>query len=307
MSHSTESTHDSLSPEALEEVLQSLSDYFIPLRRMKIRQTILGEGGFGTVKLADMWSTSWIKYGGTPTTVAVKELQTDKIKLAHGRTAFRLAREMKVWASCKHENILEFRGYHLSKDFKRAYLVSPYMKNGNVRDYLAREAPLLNRRMLLVSDTAKGLQYLHSRDPPIVHGDLKALNILINDDGGALLSDFGLAKAIGDKRTGLTTSNGFKGTVRYCSPEALQGNQIECPSDMWSWGCLAMEIITEEEPYHGLNDVRAVMLICGEAHARKTPEPADSSSIPLIVLELLRECWIFEPDQRVDARVCNAG
>lgn len=55
---------------------------------MKIRQTILGEGGFGTVKLADMWSTSWIKYGGTPTTVAVKELQTDKIKLAHGRTAF---------------------------------------------------------------------------------------------------------------------------------------------------------------------------------------------------------------------------
>ncbi|KIO17969.1 hypothetical protein M407DRAFT_84447, partial [Tulasnella calospora MUT 4182] len=154
----------------------------------------------------------------------------------------RLAREMKVWAPCIHPNILEFTGYYLSKDYKVAYLVCPYMKNGNIKSYLAREAPPLRRRLELAFDTIKGLAYLHSREPPIVHGDLKSLNVLINDQEVALLSDFGLARAMEDKPTGLSTSHGFKGTIRYCSPEVLHGSSREPESDMWAWGCLVLEV-----------------------------------------------------------------
>ncbi|KAG8900198.1 hypothetical protein FRC01_010241, partial [Tulasnella sp. 417] len=100
---------------------------------------------------------------------ASQELRVEE----HHRDDDRLAREMKDWASCKHPNILEFWGFHLSEDFTKAYLVSPYMVNGNVQAYIAREAPPQEVRLALIVDTITGLDYLHKRDPPVVHGDLK--------------------------------------------------------------------------------------------------------------------------------------
>lgn len=63
----------------------------------------------------------------------------------------RLAREMTVWSSLRHGNILEFVGYHLSEDFLVAYLVSPYVKNGNVKDYLRKTQTTLEERLEVVS------------------------------------------------------------------------------------------------------------------------------------------------------------
>ncbi|KAG8894956.1 Ephrin type-A receptor 7, partial [Tulasnella sp. 408] len=125
------------------------------------------------------------------------------------------------------------------------------------------------------------------------------LNILINDQGGALLSNFGLGTAIGEKRAGLPTTVGFKDDIRYCSPEALQTSKLKTPSDMWAWGCIALEIISDKKPYHGLSGAQALSFICGDAQTRKVPEPGDSSAIPPVMLELLRECWKFGPYQRV--------
>ncbi|KAG8943310.1 hypothetical protein FRC04_002934 [Tulasnella sp. 424] len=142
-------TPKDLDPAVLDQVLQSLSDYYISKRRLKVHETTLGKGGFGTVKLAELWPNVWIQFGGTPTTVAVKELRTENHDGVPLRTAARLAREIKVWASCNHENILEFTGYYLSKDFKKAYLVSPYMTNGNIKEYLSREAPSQEQRLEL--------------------------------------------------------------------------------------------------------------------------------------------------------------
>lgn len=68
------------------------------------------------------------------------------------------------------------------------------------------------------------------------------LNILINDQGGALLSNFGLGTAIGEKRTGLPTTVGFNDDIRYCSPEALKTDKLKTPSDIWAWGCIALEV-----------------------------------------------------------------
>ncbi|KAG8978201.1 hypothetical protein FRB90_008567, partial [Tulasnella sp. 427] len=154
--------------------LRSLSEYSISSSRLKIGEQTLGEGGFGTVKIGELRASSLIPFGGKPSTVAVKILQTDGFRETPLRVAYRLAREMKVWESCKHENVLEFKGFHLSKDLKKAYLISPYMANGNIKEYLIREAPPMEKRLQLVQDTSKGLEYLHTRQPPIVHGDLKS-------------------------------------------------------------------------------------------------------------------------------------
>jgi serine/threonine protein kinase len=69
--------------------------------------------------------------------------------------------------------------------------------------------------MLKLFQTARGLEYLHSHEPVIVHGDLKAANVLINDKGEAMLSDFGLAKIQQEEPTGFTTANIGGGTLRW--------------------------------------------------------------------------------------------
>lgn len=150
--------------------------------------------------------------------------------------------------------------------------------------------------------------------------------MLVNDHGEALLSDFGLAKVMEDKSAGLSTSNGFQGTIRYCSPEVLQGSPRDWTSDIWAWGCLASEmnpiryenscrfmtkemimwqIVTDNLPYHELkNEPQIVLLICGQEEFRKTPEPADTSRMPPRLLILLRKCWTFEPNQRPSSGKC---
>lgn len=66
--------------------------------------------------------------------------------------------------------------------------------------------------------------------------------MLVGNEGEALLCDFGLATAMESIPTGLTTSTGLKATIRYTSPEVLEGNLRDCPSDIWGWGCLVLEV-----------------------------------------------------------------
>jgi len=112
-------------------------------------------------------------------------------------------------------------------------------------------------------DAAKGLQYLHSRNPPVVHGDIKLvrfakrdtqlimadelrkLNVLINDQHHAVLSDFGLAKITSGLPSGLTTANFERiGTPHYQSPELVKASQPHrtTHSDIWAFGCLLFEV-----------------------------------------------------------------
>lgn len=109
----------------------------------------------------------------------------------------RLARELKIWAQARHPNILELIGFHLSENYETAQLISPFMRHGNVSQYIARVGPEVGTRIEFVGcplvpsvfhrlsssygsqvkDTAAGLEYLHTCDPPICHGDLKAVGL----------------------------------------------------------------------------------------------------------------------------------
>ncbi|KAG8967693.1 hypothetical protein FRC05_001951 [Tulasnella sp. 425] len=165
----------SLESSHMNKIFQSLSDYYIPKHRLRIREQTLGGGGFGRVKLADLSTETGFPAGNTLTTVAVKILHTENFDGVPLGIAVRLAREIELWASCKHANILELTGYYNSEDFREVYMISPYMANGNIKDYLSREAPSQEHRLKLVLGTIKGLAYLHTREPPIVHGDLKSV------------------------------------------------------------------------------------------------------------------------------------
>ncbi|KAG8914172.1 hypothetical protein FRC01_004192 [Tulasnella sp. 417] len=147
--------------------------YSIPADRLEVERNSFAMGGFGAVKLATLLPPAGSQ--NEQLTVVVEELRVDTSQVIPLRVAYRLVRETMVWSACKHANILEFLGYHLGEDFDPAYLVSPHMKNGNIRDYLAANEVELPKLLELVQGTIKGLEYLHSKIPPIVHGDLKAI------------------------------------------------------------------------------------------------------------------------------------
>lgn len=124
-------------------------------------------------------------------------------------------REMDIWNVLDHPNIVPLRGYVVEEDGTPA-LISPWFEHGDVLTYLQKH-PFADRRKL-VRQVAEGLIYLHSRGPPVVHGDLKGGNVLINAKGEVGLCDFGLSKVLQDCPSALTTSNLGVGTLRWCAP-----------------------------------------------------------------------------------------
>lgn len=102
-------------------------------------------------------------------------------------------REGVVWAGLEHPNILPFIGYHFDEYAVEAWLICTWQPNGNVAHWLAKRPPYLKERLkfvrrvfipqrtvligIQIRDTAEALHYLHCQDPPIVHGDVKAVRI----------------------------------------------------------------------------------------------------------------------------------
>lgn len=99
-------------------------------------------------------------------------------------------------------------------------------------------------RMKIALGAAKGLEYLHEKaNPPVIFRDLKSSNILLDEDYGAKLSDFGLAKLgpVGDE---LHVSPRVMGTYGYCAPEYARTGQLILKSDVYSYGVVLLELIT---------------------------------------------------------------
>ncbi|KAJ7502578.1 kinase-like domain-containing protein, partial [Mycena galericulata] len=204
--------------------------------------------------------------------------------------------EALIWRQLSHPNLLPFFGvYYLEDSRRRLCLVSPWMENGNIARYLKTNPPGLNR-LTLVLDVALGLQHLHGLK--LVHGDLKAINVLVTRSGRAVLADFGLS-SVTDSKVLLLTTPTFKagGTMRWQAPELLQN---DCPnsfaSDVYAFSCVCYEILTGNLPFHELSNDGAVIL-----RVMNHQRPTRSSSISDDVWNLMTECWKTEPAQRPSA------
>ncbi|KAG8892806.1 hypothetical protein FRB99_002424, partial [Tulasnella sp. 403] len=282
------------------------------------KDSFIASGGFGSVHLAVM--DKRLGRSGSGDRVAVKKLHfagNDNFM----SKANALAREISVWSPLDHPNILAFVGFCVDRKKKEAWLVSSFAENGVVLSFIRNQNLHMQGRLGLVKDTILALHYMHTRDPPICHGDIKPvrtfydygvyyvlmravqMNILVNSQGRAMLCDFGLANAVSIAATGYTTS-GFKraGTLRYQSPELLSPNAVRSvESDIWAWGCVVLELCTPHIPFQGvINDVAVVYQLL------QCKEPADVRSVeaPSVVRDLLAMCWEIEPGDRATSKGC---
>ncbi|KAJ3552274.1 hypothetical protein NP233_g12919 [Leucocoprinus birnbaumii] len=181
-------------------------------------------------------------------------------------------------------------------------LVSPWMRNGNVVEYLKQHADV--SRAPFISDVAAGLDYLHSQD--IVHGDLKGVNILVNDLEKGCITDFGLSIVRTDKTFAYTLAssnpNGF--SIRWAAPELLEpddGAQVTLASDVWAFGCVSYEIMTGLLPFYDLSEVQTMhALTKGKVPARPSTS-IHTNDVENAIWALVYQCCQVNPHQRLSA------
>lgn len=207
--------------------------------------------------------------------------------------------EMLIWRQLCHPNILPLMGLYIPNDSpSRLCLVSPWMENGNVHQYLTKY-PCANRTELLV-DIASGLNYLHALRPKIIHGDLKGLNILVTPMHRACLADFGVSIVATEscfKWSGVGVSR--TGTLRWLAPELLDGS---CPhntlqTDIYAFACVCYEMYSGNIPFHDLKRDGQVIVLVSQGH-----RPTRPGHISDGMWSLIQECWEQEPSGRPTSR-----
>ncbi|KAJ7298559.1 hypothetical protein O6H91_Y545400 [Diphasiastrum complanatum] len=210
---------------------------------------LLGKGGFGTVY------EGMLDIGE----VAIKRAK-DKDISEEGLTEFYT--EIQLLSRVHHKNLVKLIGYCM--DDGEQLLVYEYMAGGTLRDRLSSsERPLdLKTRLSIARGSAHGILYLHNAaDPPIIHRDIKAANILLDEKNEAKVSDFGVSRlAPVPDLDGLLpdhVSTVVKGTPGYLDPEYFLTRQLTDKSDVYSFGVVLLEIFSGQHPiFNGKNLVR---------------------------------------------------
>ncbi|KAH7903013.1 kinase-like domain-containing protein [Hygrophoropsis aurantiaca] len=155
-------------------------------------------------------------------------------------------KEAVQWAQLSSPFLLPFYDvYAMTTPADRLCLISPWMKNGNLMQYV-NKAPQADR-VYLLSDIAWGLNCLHSFDPPVIHGDLKGPNSLITDDHRACVADFGLCILAQNSAIQITMTNSSndRGTFYWMAPELINDEEEcvckNCAMDVYAFGCVCYE------------------------------------------------------------------
>ncbi|TDL15576.1 kinase-like protein [Rickenella mellea] len=214
--------------------------------------------------------------------------------------------EAVMWRQLRHKNILPFYGvFQGDETFDRLCLVSPWSEAGNIVDFLTSHPD--SDRILLLSDVVDGLCYLHSFDPPVVHGDLKGANIFVTHSGIACLGDFGLTRFRDSQDNNIwqSTTGNASGTSRWTAPELLasdvSGQNIRAnrASDIYSFGCVCLEVFTGNPPFSEiLREAVVVMAIIQKQTPQRPFGDCVKHGLDDSMWDMISQCWHADPNLR---------
>ncbi|KAF9647855.1 kinase-like protein [Thelephora ganbajun] len=200
----------------------------------------------------------------------------------------------------RHENVLSIEG--VAPELFDLCLVSKWLGNGNMLQFVRAHVGV-DRRGLLVGIT-RGLHHLHSNE--VVHGDLKGPNILIDERGNPLLSDFGLSSVTRNVTSVNASTPRSGGTVRWSAPELLEAlfdkSKKQTPttkSDVYALSMVIIELYTGHIPFADRRDPSVILMV---AKGKRPPKPASAEALGLTpgVWELTKKCWHKKSSRRPD-------
>ncbi|MFC2142317.1 protein kinase [Acidobacteriota bacterium] len=193
----------------------------------------IGRGGMGVVYKAEDLKLK--------RTVALKFLPPELIQDQEAKQRF--IQEAQAAAALNHPHICTIHEVDESDD--QMFISMEYIEGQTLKDKLASGPINIDEATVIATQVAQGLDKAHKKG--IIHRDIKPANIMINDDGQAKITDFGLAKL--SRGVDLTKTSTFMGTVAYMSPEQAKGEAVDHRTDIWSLGAMMYEMLAGERPF----------------------------------------------------------
>jgi serine/threonine protein kinase len=285
-------------PSSLEETLSSKAEadldrlghdtQEVPARLG--RYTILtgiGRGGLGWVYLAQDESLN--------RRVAIKLIKTGT--LAGPETQARFNLEAEVVAQLRHPNIVSIHDIGDDEASEFSYVVLEYVDGGDLGRRMKDRPSQPEEAARLVITLARAVDYAHSMG--IIHRDLKPSNILLTRDGTPKISDFGLAKLIGEREEeeAVTAEGMILGTPSYMAPEQARGDirSIGPATDLYALGTILFELLTGRRPFQGGTTVELLMQV---RESRPVPPSRWRPGLPIALDQICLKCLEKDPGRR---------
>lgn len=201
--------------------------------------------------------------------------------------------EVRIMRDLRHPNVVLLMGAVTQPP--NLSIVTEFLPRGSLYRLLHRSRscqPLLDerRRMRMARDVARGMNFLHTATPMIVHRDLKSPNLLVDSSWNVKVCDFGLSRI---KSHTYLSSKSNAGTPEWMAPEVLRNEQADHKQDVYSYGVILWELVVKEEPWKGMNPMQVVGAVGFQN--RRLPIP---SGLDPRVSELITACWCDAPERR---------
>eukprot|EP00249_Psilotum_nudum_P022894 c28683_g2_i2 orf=478-3453(+) len=259
-----------------DPVLDDVAEWEIPWEEIVLAERI-GLGSYGEVYHGD--------WNGTE--VAVKKFLDQDFS---GDALDEFISEIRLMCRMRHPNVVLFIGAVTRPP--NLSIVTEYLPRGSLFRLLHRPNTQLNEelRLKMALDVAKGMNYLHTSTPIIVHRDLKSPNLLVDKNWVVKVCDFGLSRM---KHHTFLSSKSTAGTPEWMAPEVLRNEPSNEKCDVYSFGVILWELATSQQPWSGINPMQVVGAVGFQNRRLEIPRDVDP-----LVARIIRECWQSDPSLR---------
>ncbi|TYI95498.1 hypothetical protein E1A91_D01G002200v1 [Gossypium mustelinum] len=218
--------------------------------------------------------------------VAIKVLKPERVDTDIQED---FAQEVFIMRKVRHKNVVQFIGACTKPP--TLCIVTEFMCGGSVYDYLHKQKGVFKLPSLLkvAIDVSKGMNYLHQND--IIHRDLKAANLLMDENEVVKVADFGVARV--KVQSGVMTAE--TGTYRWMAPEVIEHKPYDHKADVFSFGIMLWELLTGKLPYEYLTPLQAAVGVVQKGLRPTVPKNTNPK-----LTQLLERCWQQDPTLRPD-------
>lgn len=271
---SVDSSHESSSSKGDHE--SSSVDSGIQWDELQLGEEV-GQGSFAVV-YRGLWNGS---------DVAIKVFLGNEYNEG---TLLGYKKEIDIMRRLRHPNVLLFMGACYSHE--RLAIVTEFLPRGSLFKTLHRSNQVLDikRRLRMALDVTRGMNYLHRRNPPIIHRDLKSSNLLVDKNWTVKVGDFGLSRL---KHATLVSAKSGLGTPQWMAPEILRNEPSNEKSDVFSFGVILWELMTVSIPWNNLNPLQVVGVVGFMDRRLDMPEGLDPR-----IASIITDCWQSKPERR---------